>query len=86
LPAIFPVAAHFYGMKASLSFILTSALIMGAASFAFGSPRETEPSDRKAKHASSHHSHSGSRHRSSGSGTHHSENSGSKTNSNIPSN
>jgi len=73
-------------MKASLSLILTSALMIGAASLAFGSPRESEPSDQKPKHASGHHSHSGSHHRSSGSGSHHSTNSGSKTQSNIPSN
>jgi hypothetical protein len=68
----------------SLSLILTSALIMGAASLAFGSPREKETSDRKASHASGHHSRSSSHHRSSGS--HGGTNSGSKTHSNVPSN
>jgi len=72
-------------MKASFSLILTSALILGAASLAFGSPRERENSDSSAKHAASgHRSHGSSHHRSSGS--HRSTNSGSKTHSNVPSN
>jgi hypothetical protein len=74
-------------MKASLSFFLTSALLLGATSLAFGSPRDDENSDNKAKHASSsHRSRSSTHHRSSGSQHHSNTNSGSKTHSNIPSN
>jgi hypothetical protein len=73
-------------MKASLSFLLTSALLLGATSLAFGSPRADENSDQKAKHATtSHRSRSSTHHRSTGS-HHNNTNSGSKTHSNIPSN
>jgi hypothetical protein len=74
-------------MKASLSFFLTSALIIGATSLAFGSPRDGENSDNKAKHASSgHKSRSSTHHRSSGSQHRGTTNSGSKEHSNVPSN
>jgi hypothetical protein len=74
-------------MKASLSFFLTSALLIGATSLAFGSPRDGEPSDQKAKHASSgQRSRSSTHHHSTGSQHHSNTNSGSKTHSNIPSN
>lgn len=74
-------------MKASLSFFLTSALILGATTLAFGSPRQGENSDNTAKHASSgHKSRSSTHHHSSGSQHHSNTNSGSKTKSNIPSN
>jgi hypothetical protein len=73
-------------MKASFFLVLTSALILGATSLAFGSPREKGNSDRSAKHAStSHRSRSSTHHRSTGS-RHSSTNSGSKTHSNVPSN
>jgi hypothetical protein len=73
-------------MKASLSVFLTSALLLGATSLAFGNPRDGETSDQKAKHASSSHKSRNSHHHSTGS--HHSgkTNSGSKTESNVPSN
>jgi hypothetical protein len=73
-------------MKASLSLILTGALILGATSLAFGRPGDGETSDQKAKHASSSHKSRNSHHHSTGS--HHSgkTNSGSKTESNVPSN
>ncbi len=81
----FPPAAHCYGMKASLSFFLTSALIIGATSLAFGAPRDGENSDNKAKHASSSHKSRSSTHHHS-TGSHKSSNSGSKEHSNVPSN
>jgi len=73
-------------MKASLSVFLTSALLLGATGLAFGSPRDGENSDNKAKHASSgHKSKSSTHHHSTGSQHHNNTNSGSKTKSNIPS-
>jgi hypothetical protein len=74
-------------MKASLSLFLTGVLMMGAVSLAFGAPRDGEPSDQKAKHASSgQRSRSSTHHHSTGSQHHSNTNSGSKTHSNIPSN
>jgi hypothetical protein len=73
-------------MKASLSLLLTGVLMMGAVSLAFGNETRSENSDNKAKHASSSHKSKTAHHHSTGS--HHSgnTNSGSKTQSNIPSN
>jgi hypothetical protein len=74
-------------MKATLSVFLTSALLLGATALVFGSPRDGENSDNKAKHASSgHKSKSSTHHHSTGSQHHSNTNSGSKTKSNIPSN
>jgi len=73
-------------MKATLSLFLTGALILGATSLAFGSPRDGETSDQKAKHASSSHKSRNSHHHSTGSRHSGKTNSGSKTESNIPSN
>ena len=73
-------------MKASLSLLLTGVLMTGAVSLAFGNETRGENSDNKARHASSSHKSKSSHHHSTGS--HHSSNtnSGSKTQSNIPSN
>jgi hypothetical protein len=64
-------------MKVYLSLLLTSALILGAASLASGDTHKSENS-------SSHRSRSSTHHHSTGS--HKSTNSGSKTRSNVPSN
>jgi len=71
-------------MKAYLSLLLTSALIFGAASLAFGD--DSSKNGTSAGHASSgHRSHSSTHHHSTGS--HRSSGStGSKTHSNVPSN
>ena len=63
-------------MKALLSLILSGALMLGAASFAFG--KNVNGAKQSSHHRSSHHRTSGS-HRGG-------VNSGSKTHSNIPSN
>jgi hypothetical protein len=69
-------------MKAYLSVVLTSALIFGASTLAYGASRK---SGNSANHAStSHRSHGATHHHSTGS--HHTANSGSKTRSNVPSN
>ena len=73
-------------MKESLSLLLTGVLMMGAVSLAFGRPGDGETSDQKAKHASSSHKSRNSHHHSTGSQHHSKTNSGSKTESNIPSN
>jgi hypothetical protein len=64
-------------MKVSLTLLLTSALIFGAASLALGDTAKNSNSSHKSRSSTHHHS----------SGSHHSgTNSGSKTRSNVPSN
>ena len=67
-------------MKIYLSLLLTSALIVGAASLAFGESQKSENTP-----AASHQSRSSTHHRSYRL-AHSSGNSGSKTHSNVPSN
>jgi hypothetical protein len=63
-------------MKVHLSLLLTSALLFGAATLAFGDTSKSSSSGHKSRSSTHHHS----------SGSKHSTNSGSKTHSNVPSN